>query len=151
MPTIRFQVVTDLPPSAVLAALTDFSDRRPATWPNIDRAYFKLHGTGSTWPDVTEGNTLAWERNRYDWHADAGHVVVKTVESDSWAPGSSWDYRLPATATGGTRIEITVAPHRSRVTGEVIGAGMTWLGVPVLRSQMETALARIPRDRPAAG
>lgn len=150
MPTIRFQVVTDLQPSAVLAALTDFSDGRPATWPNIDRAHFKLHGKGPGWADVTEGNTLAWERNRYDWDADAGHVVIKTVESDSWASGSSWDYQLHATATGGTRADITVTRIGRGLRGRVIGAGMTWLGVRVLRSQMETALARIRRERPAA-
>ena len=38
MPTIRFQVFTDLPPDRVLQALIDFSDQRPIVWPKIGSA-----------------------------------------------------------------------------------------------------------------
>ena len=102
MPTIRFQVFTDLPPDRVLQALIDFSDQRPIVWPKIDRSHFRVHGEGPNWAEVTEGNALAWERNRYEWNAGAGEVTVTAVESDTWAPGSQWRYRLLSTATGGT-------------------------------------------------
>ncbi|TMD88904.1 MAG: hypothetical protein E6I78_00105, partial [Chloroflexi bacterium] len=94
MPTIRFQVFTDLPPDRVLQALIDFSDQRPIVWPKIDRSHFRVHGEGPNWAEVTEGNALAWERNRYEWNAGAGEVTVTAVESDTWAPGSQWRYRL---------------------------------------------------------
>ena len=82
MPTIRFQVVTDLPPDRVLGALIDFSDQRPIVWPKIDHGHFRVHGQGADWADVTEGNALAWERNRYEWNAAAGEVTV-TCSADS--------------------------------------------------------------------
>jgi hypothetical protein len=62
VPTVRFQVVSDLPPERILGALTDFSDRRPG------------------WADVTEGNVLASERNGYQWNAATGEVTVSAVE-----------------------------------------------------------------------
>jgi hypothetical protein len=82
MPTLHFQVATDLPPAAVLGALTDFSDRRPDLYRNIDRSHFRVHALGPGWAEVTEGNVLAWERNRYEWDSAAGTVTVKTTESD---------------------------------------------------------------------
>jgi polyketide cyclase/dehydrase/lipid transport protein len=143
VPTVRFQVVSDLPPERILGALTDFSDRRPAVWPNIDQAHFRVHGQGPGWADVTEGNVLASERNRYQWNAATGEVTVTTVESDTWAPGSQWRYRLQPTATGGTRVDVTVIRIGRGPRGAVIGAFITVVGRRILRSDMEKVLARI--------
>jgi hypothetical protein len=143
MPTVRFQLVTDLPPERILAALTDFSDRRPAVWPNIDHAHFRVHGQGPGWADVTEGNVLAWERNSYQWNGAAGEVTVTAVESDTWAPGSQWRYRLQPTASGGTQVDVTVVRTGRGPRGLVIGALITWFGRRILRSDMKKVLARI--------
>jgi hypothetical protein len=143
MPTVRFQVTTDLPPDRILGALTDFSDGRPAIWPNIDHAHFRVHGQGPGWADVTEGNVLAWERNSYQWNAAAGEVTVTAVESDTWAPGSQWRYRLQPTATGGTQVDVTVVRIGRGPRGMVIGALITWFGRRILRSDLEKVLARI--------
>jgi hypothetical protein len=143
MPTIHFQVVTDVGPRTVLNALTDFSDRRPDVWPNIDHSHFRVHGLGPGWADVTEGNALAWERNRYEWDAAAGAVTVTAVESDTWAPGSQWRYRLQPTAAGGTQVDVTVVRTGRGLRGLLIGAIITRFGVRMLRSDMEKVLARI--------
>lgn len=143
MPTVRFQVSTDLPPDRILGALTDFSDRRPTVWPNIDHAHFRVHGQGPGWADVTEGNVLAWERNRYQWNAATGEVTVTAVESDTWAPGSQCRYRLQPTATGGTQVEVTVVRTGRGPRGVMIGALITLVGSRILRSDMEKVLARI--------
>lgn len=143
MPTVHFQVTTDLPPERILRALTDFSDQRPTVWPKIDHAHFRVHGQGPGWADVTEGNVLAWERNRYQWDAAAGEVTVTALESDTWAPGSQWRYRLEPTATGGTQLQVTVVRNGRGARGMVVGALVTWLGSRVLRSDMEKVLARI--------
>jgi hypothetical protein len=143
VPTIRFDVAVAASPDAVLRALTDFSDNRPDAWPNIDHSHFRVHSLGPGWADVTEGNVLAWERNRYDWDASAGRVVVKTLESDSWAPGSSWDYQMRPTPSGGTLVNVTVTRTGRGLRGRLIGLGMAGLGVRVLRSQLEQVLARI--------
>jgi hypothetical protein len=143
MPTIRFQVTTALPPDRVLNALVDFSDRRPSVWPNIDHAHFRVHEQGPNWADVTEGNVLAWERNRYEWNAAAGEVTVTAIESDTWAPGSQWRYRLLSTASGGTEVQVIVVRTGRGPRGMLIGALLTSFGRRMLRSDMEKVLARV--------
>jgi hypothetical protein len=143
MPTVRFELTTDLPPDRVLGALTDFGDRRPDVWPNIDHSHFRVHGLGPGWADVTEGNALAWERNRYEWDATAGAVTVTAVESDTWAPGSQWRYRLQPTAAGGTQVDVTVVRTGRGLRGLLIGAIITRFGVRMMRSDMEKVLARV--------
>jgi hypothetical protein len=141
MATLRFQVDTALPPPAVLGALVDFSDRRPDLYRNIDRSHFRVHGQGPGWADVTEGNVLAWERNRYEWDAAAGTVTVKTTESDSWLPSSRWEYRLLPTPTGGTQVDVTVVRNARTLRGKLIALGLPLMGVRVLRSDLENVLA----------
>jgi hypothetical protein len=141
--TVQFAVTTRAQPSAVLAALTDFSERRPEVYRNIDRAHFRVHGQGPNWADVTEGNVLAWERNRYEWDATAGVVTVKTIESDSWAPGSSWEYRLQPAPAGGTKVSVIVVRIPRTLRGRFIAVGLPVAGTRVLRSDLENVLARI--------
>ena len=136
-------MTTPLPPDKVLGVLTDFSDRRPVIWPNIDHDHFRVHDQGPGWADVTEGNVLAWERNRYEWNADAGEVTVTAVESDSWAPGSRWRYRLQPSAAGGTQVDVTVVRTGRGLRGKLLGSLLSVFGVRVLRSDMEKVLARV--------
>ena len=143
MPTIRFQVATDLPPDRVLGGLIDFSDQRPIVWPNIDHAHFRVHAQGPDWADVTEGNALAWERNRYEWNAASGEVSVRALESDAWAPGSRWQYKLLPTPAGGTRIEVTAVRTPRTIRGRLIAMALPIVGRRVLKSDMEKVLARI--------
>ncbi|HEY9288616.1 MAG TPA: hypothetical protein VIT43_11415 [Candidatus Dormibacteraeota bacterium] len=140
MPTVHFQVETDQPPERVLALLTDFSDRRPELYGNIDRGHFKVHGQGPGWADVTEGNVLAWERSHYDWDASSGQVTVQTVESDSWRPGSRWEYRLQPRANGGTQVDVTVVRLPRTLRGRLIAIGLPFLGRRVLRRDLERVL-----------
>jgi hypothetical protein len=146
MATVRFKVTTDLPPGRVLSALTDFSERRPDLYRNIDHAHFRVHGLGPDWADVTEGNVLAWERNRYDWD-EAGHVTVKTIESDSWKPDSRWEYQLKPTASGGTEVDVTVVRIPRTLRGRLIAIGLPLAGTRVLRADLENLLARTASDR----
>ncbi len=143
VPTLRFRVITQLPPDRVPGVLTDFSDRRPVIWRNIDHDHFRVHDQGPDWADVTEGNVLAWERNRYAWNAGAGEVTVTAVESDSWAPGSQWRYQLQPSAAGGTEVEVTVVRIGRGLRGKLLGALLSVVGARRLRSDMEKVLARV--------
>ena len=136
-------MITPLPPDKVLGVLTDFSDRRPVIWPNIDQGHFRVHDQGPNWADVTEGNVLAWERNRYEWNAGAGEVIVTAVESDSWAPGSQWRYRLQPSAAGGSQVDVTAVRTGRGLRGRLLGSLLGVFGVRVLRSDMEKVLARV--------
>ena len=136
-------MTTALPLDQVLGVLTDFSERRPEVWPNIDHGHFRVHDQGPGWADVTEGNVLAWERNRYEWDAGRGEVTVTAVESDTWAPGSQWRYRLRSGPAGGTQLDVMVIRTGRGLRGKLLGTLLSMVGVRVLRSDMEKVLARV--------
>lgn len=145
MPTIHFHLNTTLPPARVLAAITDFGPSRSAIWPNVDEAHFQLHGEGPGWAEVTEGSSVAggvWERERYSWDEARGTVAVETVDSNTWAPGSRWDYRLTPTS-GGTLVEATVVRNPKGWRARLIALGLAAAGRSMLRTQMEQALGRV--------
>ncbi|MDQ6918531.1 MAG: hypothetical protein M3Z98_04140 [Candidatus Dormibacteraeota bacterium] len=146
MPTIHFELQSKLAPAAVLAALTDFGPSRAKVWPNVDSAHFQLHDQGPGRAEVTEGSSVAggvWERERYSWDAATGTVAIETLDSNTWGPGSRWDYRLTPGPAGGTRIEVTVIRNGKGLKGRLIGALLSLAGAGMLRSQMEQALERI--------
>jgi hypothetical protein len=145
MAHIHFVLETQLAPGSVLSALTDFGPRRAQIWPNIDDQHFKLHRQGAGWAEVTEGSSVAggvWEREKYAWDAIGSAVAVETLESNTWGPGSRWDYKLTPTTQGGTRIDVTVERHGKGWKGRLIEVGLAAVGARMLRSQMEQALAR---------
>ena len=153
MAHIHFRVETALAPGAVLAALTDFGPQRAEVWPNIDDQHFKVHGQGPGWAEVTEGSSVAggvWERERYTWDAASGGVGVETLDSNTWGPGSRWDYRLTPGAAGGTTIAVSVVRKGKGFKGRAIGIALSVAGAGMLRSQMAHALDRIsPTKGPA--
>lgn len=145
MARIDFKLDTRLAPSVVLAVLTDFGSRRAKVWPNIDDQHFQLHDRGPGWAEVTEGNSVAggiWEREKYTWDATTGTVAVETIDSNTWGPGSRWDYKLSPTGRGGTQIEVTVERHGKGWKGRMIELALVAFGARTLRSQMEQALTR---------
>jgi hypothetical protein len=72
-------------------------------------------------------------------------VAAETIDSNTWGPGSRWDYKLTPTAPGGTEIEVTVERHGKGLKGRLIELALVAVGVATLRSQMEQALARSAR------
>lgn len=148
MPTIQFQVKTDLDPDTVLDALTDFSERRAQVWPNIDAAHYKLHAQGPGWAVVTEGSSVAggvWERNRYQWDRAAGRLMIMTLESNTWGPGSRWDYQLQRRPAGGSTVDVKVLRIGNGLKGKLVGTVISLFGTRMLRSDMEKVLKRLPR------
>jgi hypothetical protein len=148
MPTIHFELQSPLAPAAVVAGLTDFGPGRAEVWPNVDSDHFKVHDQGPGWAEVTEGSSVAggvWERERYSWDAAAGTVSVETLESNTWGPGSRWDYRVTPGPGTGSRVEVTVVRNGMGLKGSLLGAVLAIAGTGTLRSQMEQALARIAR------
>jgi hypothetical protein len=142
---VHFKLQSALAPDEVLNALTDFGPSRSQVWPNVDSAHFKVHGQGPGWAEVTEGSSVAggvWERERYSWDTAARTVAIETLDSNTWGPGSRWDYRLTR-GPGGTSIEVIVVRNGKGWKGRLIGAGLSVTGAAMLRSQMEQALARV--------
>ena len=143
---VHFKLESPLTPDAVLNALTDFGPSRSKVWPNVDDAHFKLHEQGPGWAEVTEGSSVAggvWERERYSWSATNRTVAVETLDSNTWGPGSRWDYRLSPGPGGGTLIDVSVVRNGKGWKGRLIGVALSIAGASMLRTQMKQALNRV--------
>ena len=119
MVTINASVETDLAPGEVLSRLTDFGPTRSDAWPGVDSGTFTVHDRGANWADVTEGNKLGWERERYGWDALAGTVEAVTTDSNLWGPGSRWDYRVVPSGHG-SRVEVTLTRFPKTFKGRLV-------------------------------
>lgn len=141
MPSTTFTVHTSLSPDRVLALLTDFGPSRAESWPNNDAAHFEVHGTGPDWAEVTEGNSMGWERERYTWDAAAGTVDIETLDSNLWGPGSGWRYRLTP-AGEGTDVRVTLERHGKSLVGKLVGLVIPLAGGAALGRQLASVLRR---------
>jgi hypothetical protein len=141
MPSTHFTVHTTLSPSDVLTLFTDFGPGRAERWPNVDEAHFTVHDQGPDWAEVTEGNAMGWERERYTWDATAGTVAINTLDSNLWGPGSGWRYQLTA-AAGGTDVEVTLTRIPSSVKGRIVGALIPIAGARALGKQFQSVLRK---------
>jgi hypothetical protein len=141
MPATRFTVHTSLSPSQTLRLITDFGPDRASRWPNLDEAHFEVHDQGPDWAEVTEGTSMAWERERYSWDASAGTIVVDTLESNLWARGSGWRYELKD-AGGGTDVNVTLTRVPGSLRGRLIGALIPLFGARALGRQLGSVLRK---------
>jgi hypothetical protein len=139
MPSTEFTVHTTLAPSDVMTFFTDFGPDWARRWPNIDEAHFLVHDQGPGWAEVTEGTAMGWERERYSWDAEAGTVTIDTLESNLWAPGSSWRYRLTPSG-GGTDVHVVLTRKPGGLRGSLLGALIPVAGPYVLRKQFQSVL-----------
>lgn len=139
MPVIHTTVTTALAPAEALRILTDFGPGRAEAFPNVDQSTLVVHEVGPTWADVTEGNKLGWERERYDWDADAGTIAAVTTESNLWAAGSRWDYRITPDGTGST-VRVRLERHAKGWQGHLVAALIPLLGARTVRSGVARAL-----------
>lgn len=93
---------TSASPDQVLAAVCDFSERRPRLWPNVQARFFQVHDQGPDYADVTEGIRMLgvfWERERYDW-SEPGAVRAVVTDSNVVAPGCRFEVRAVPTEDG---------------------------------------------------
>ncbi|HEX7715924.1 MAG TPA: hypothetical protein VF416_01455 [Marmoricola sp.] len=141
MPSTRFTVQTRLTPAQVMTLLTDFGPDRARRWPNIDERHFQVHEVGPDRAEVTEGNAMGWERERYAWDAAAGTVTIETLESNLWAPGSGWRYQVRPTAEG-AEVEVTLTRKPRSLTGRLVGALIPLVGARTLGGQLRSVLRR---------
>ena len=113
MAKVHYEADGPIPAERFIAALTDFGERRPELWPNLDAKYYQLHELGDTWAEVTEGTDVlggVWARERYDW-SEPGLVRLRLVDAMDFRPGT--DDRLPRDAAGRRRL-----PRRGRLPAD---------------------------------
>jgi hypothetical protein len=141
LPNARFTVHTTLSPSAAMTLITDFGPERAARWPNVDDTHFKVHDQGEDWVEVTEGNAMGWERERYSWDADALTVAIDTLDSNLWGPGSGWRYEL-APAVGGTDVHVALTRVPTSFRGRLLGALIPIAGSRTLGKQFQSVFRK---------
>lgn len=139
MPTTHFTVHTSLPPSDVMTLITDFGPERAKRWPNVDDAHFKVHNQGPGSAEVTEGNSMGWEREKYSWDAAAGTVSIDTLDSNLWATGSGWRYEITP-ADGGSDLKVTLTRVPKSWKGRILAAFIPIAGARTLGKQFEKVL-----------
>jgi hypothetical protein len=147
MPTAHFTVHTTLSPSEVMEMFTDFGPDRASRWPNIDESHFQVHETGPDWAEVTEGNRMGWERERYSWDAAAGTVTIETLDSNLWGPGSGWRYQLEPEG-GGTDVDVTLTRVAKSLPGRILAALIPIAGGRTLGKQFQSVLRKAEQSRP---
>lgn len=152
MANVEFIHDTDVPAAAVLAAATDFSDRRLMLWPTIDPAVFRVHEAGHTWAEATEGSAffgLIWAHERYEW-STPGSVRATVVDSNVFRPGGTWE--LEATELDGrTRLRVQSRRRARGARGRMLGAILTLAGRSILRGNLERTLRVLSVDRASVG
>jgi hypothetical protein len=140
LPVLHVSVSSPLSPHEALERLTDFSPARAENWAGVDDSNLTVHDHGDGWAEVTEGNKIGWERERYTWDAAAGTVSAVTVKSNIWATGSGWNYTIMPDGTG-SRVEVTAVRNGYGVKGKLVGALLSLVGKRLIISSTTAALA----------
>ena len=145
MAKLHYEADGDVSPERFIAALTDFSTRRPEWWPNLSPTLFKVHELGDTWADVTEGSDDlggVWARERYDW-SEPGHVRLTLVEAPSFRPGTVIDYRVTAGDRGGCHVVVDFQRIATSLKGRVVGVGLELIGERRFSADLRETLRRL--------
>ncbi|HUG88152.1 MAG TPA: SRPBCC family protein [Actinomycetota bacterium] len=133
MTDLSFTVDAPVPAETVIGALTDFSERRPEIWPDLDPDLYRVDELHPTSAVVREGQRKPrlWAIEEYEW-STPGTVTWTARESNFCAPGSFMSARVEPTP-GGSRMHVTWS--RS-------GVGF--------KGKMIIGLMRLTRGRPLA-
>lgn len=125
MAELTFTIHTATPPETVLAALTDFTEQRPALWPNLDPAAYRVEQLAPTSAVVREGqrSPRLWALEEYDW-STPGTVRWVARESNFCAPGSFMSARVERDDDGGSRVHFSWDRSGVGVKGKLIVAMM---------------------------
>ena len=146
MAKIHYEVESSaIAPERFIAALTDFGPRRPELWPNLDLKYYKVHASGDTWAEVTEGTDLlggVWARERYDWSVP-GVVTIRLLEAVDFVPGTEQVYRVTARPGGGSHIAVDFQRIAKSLRGRFVGVAVALAGKRRFANDLSTTLDRL--------
>jgi hypothetical protein len=151
MARIHYEADGSIAPERFIAALTDFSERRPELWPNLSANLFKVYQLGDHWADVQEGTDVlggVWGRERYDW-SEPGHVSLTLIEAASFKPGTRIDYRVTGRPGGGCHISVDFQRIATTPKGRLVGAVVQLTGQRRFAADLTETLSRLAALEPA--
>ena len=145
MAKIHYEADGEVPAERFIAALTDFSERRPELWPNLDAKFFRLIELGDTWAEVKEGTDVlggVWGRERYDW-SEPGRVTLTLLESPDFRPGTIIDYHVTDRPDGGCHVAVDFQRIAASPRGRFVGAVVQLTGVGRFSKDLRETLSRL--------
>ena len=152
MPThVEFDIASSAPPEKVIAALTDFTDRRPEIWPGISRSWYEVYSVEATSADVREGSGSPkgsiWAKEHYDWSMP-GLVTWTVRESGFCAPGSFVSAKVDRAGDGGSKIHITWEREPTTTAGRVAAFLIKVTRGGPVASSFKKGLRRLEQEEP---
>ena len=146
MPRFEFDLHSTASPEAVRAALLDFTEHRPESWPGLPADSYRIYEVGDTWAEVREGyRGPIWWRERYDWSLP-DTIRWTAVDSGFGTPGSSVVWKIVPDQGGGSRHHITWDRHGRTVFGKAFMGLMALTRGFFIRRSLEMGLAAIERS-----
>lgn len=145
MAKIHYEADGRVSPERFIAALTDFSERRPELWPNLDTRFYRLHELGDSWAEVTEGSDLfggIWAREHYDW-SEPGRVQLRLVASPHFKAGTTIEYRVTSAPGGGCHVAVDFDRIAASLPARVVGLVVQVVGTRRFANDLRTTLARL--------
>lgn len=149
---VHVEFDTALAPEGIVAALTDFSEARPRTWPTLDAAKYRVIEAGETSATVREGSRSPsiWARERYDW-SEPGAVTWSVQESDAFAPGSSVAMRATPDGDGGSHVRIDARRISASAKGAFVVTALRLAGTRVFLSTYKPVFDALAEKERARG
>jgi hypothetical protein len=148
MARIHYEADGSISADRFIAALTDFSERRPELWPNLDARYYQLHEAGPDWAEVTEGTDLlggVWAREHYDW-SETGVVRLRLVEAIDFEPGTVIEYRTTPRSDGGCHVAVEFQRIAASPRGRLVGFLVQLAGPRRFAADLRETLVRLARS-----
>jgi hypothetical protein len=143
MARLEWDMTSSAPPAAIIAALTDFTDRRPDIWPGLARDQYKVYEVGDTWAEIREGSAKSvWARERYDW-SRPGNVTWTVKESSFSTPGDSVSADVSPGESGGSRIHVRWRRRGTSLGGKLVIALLVVTRGSLIKRSLRQGLARI--------
>jgi len=151
MAEVRFTVNTPLRPETVVAALTDFSQRRPEIWADLDPEIYRVDELGATFAVVREGqrSPRLWAIEEYDW-STPGTVTWTVRESNFCRPGSFMSATVAPSDSGGSRVGFRWNRRGTGLKGKMIVALMRLTKGRPLVAALARALAQLEPSESAS-
>lgn len=146
MAKVAYTVETDLAPSVVWDALTEFGPRRAELWPDLSPSSFRVLERGSDWARVREGTASLgiWSIERYEWHEP---VITATVEEANAAQsGGTWRMEVRPRPGGGSVLTIAMNRKAKGLMGHVIHGLFQVTNGRFLAARTRRMLANIRRS-----
>ncbi|MDP9233284.1 MAG: hypothetical protein M3P01_01880 [Actinomycetota bacterium] len=146
---LQMESQTSLSPEEALAAITDFSPRRPQMWTGISPQYYEVYEVGETSADIREGTKRGglnvWAKEHYDW-SEPGTVTWTVKESNFCTPGSYVKAEIRPRDGGGSIIRCTWDRTATSVSGRFVFAVMRLTRGKAIETSMRKGLGNYERE-----